>query len=67
MAVGYYLPNNRAEVVSLIENIKTTYGYKIGVIDFKSLLSIAVSILIDGVGFDVEKLFNLEGLCNANI
>lgn len=67
LAVGYYLPNNRAEVVSLIENIKTTYGYKIGVIDFKSLLSIAVSILIDGVGFDVEKLFNLEGLCNADI
>lgn len=67
LAVGYYLPNNRAEVVNLIDNIKATFGYKIGVIDFKSLLSIAVSILVDGIGFDVEKLFNLEGLCNADI
>lgn len=67
LAVGYYMPNERAEVVRLISDFKNTYGYKIGVIDLKSLLSIAVSILVDGKGFDKEKLYELEGLVIANI
>lgn len=67
LAFGYYLPNDRAEVSRLISDFKETYGYKIGVIDLKSLLSIAVSILVDGKGFDKENLYVLEGLVNANI
>jgi hypothetical protein len=67
LAVGYYLPNERAEVNTLIHDIKETYGYRIGVIDFKSLLSISISILIDQKGFDLEKLFYLEGLSNASV
>lgn len=67
LAVGYLLPNERAEVNSLIQDIKSTYGYKIGVIDFKSLLTIAISILCDNKGIDTEKIFNLEGLSNASI
>lgn len=67
LAVGYYMPNDRAEVNRLISEIKTTYGYKIGVLDLKSLLSIAVSILVDGNGMEKEKLYYLEGLANANI
>ncbi len=67
LAVGYCLPNDRAEVSNLVENIKETYGYKIGVLDFRSLLTIAISILIDNKGFDKNKLYELEGLANANI
>jgi len=67
LAVGYYMPNERAEVTRLISDFKEIYGYKIGVIDFKSLLSLAVSILVDGKGFDKENLYNLEGLVNASI
>lgn len=67
LAVGYYMPNERAEVTRLISDFKDTYGYRIGVIDLKSLLSIAVSILVDGRGFDKEKLYQLEGLVNASI
>lgn len=67
LAIGYYMPNERAEVNSLIHDIKATYGYKIGVIDFHSLLSIAISILLNGVGFDKEKIYNLEGMVNASI
>lgn len=67
LAVGYYMPNERAEVTRLIADFKETYGYKIGVIDLKSLLSLAVSILVDGQGFDKEKLYTLEGLVNASI
>ena len=67
LAVGYYMPNERAEVTRLISDFKETYGYRIGVIDLKSLLSIAVSILVDGKGFDKEQLYQLEGLVNASI
>lgn len=67
LAIGYYMPNERAEVNRLISDIKATYGYKIGVIDLHSLLSLAISILVDGKGFDKEKLYSLEGLVNAHI
>ena len=67
LAVGYYMPNERAEVSRLISDIKATYGYKIGVIDLYSLLSLAISVLVDERGFDKEKLYGLEGLMNANI
>lgn len=67
LAVGYYMPNERADVIRLIADFKATYGYKIGVLDLKSLLSIAVSILVDGKGFDTEKLYYLEGMMNADI
>lgn len=67
LAVGYYMPNERAEVSRLIAAFKATYGYKIGVIDLNSLLSLAVSILVDEKGFDKEKLYSLEGLMNASV
>lgn len=67
LAVGYYMPNERAEVTRLISDFKNTYGYRIGVIDLKSLLSIAVSILVDGKGFDKEGLYQLEGLVHVDI
>lgn len=67
LVVGYYMPNNRAEVVNLISYFKEVFGYKIGVIDFKTLLSVAISIIVDKKGFNKEQLYYLEGLVNANI
>lgn len=67
LVVGYYLPNDRAEVSRLISDIYKTYNYRVGVIGLDSLLSIAVSILIDGKGFDKEKIYCLEGLISASI
>ena len=67
LAIGYYMPNERAEVNRLIQDIKNTYGYKIGVIDLETLLSLSISMLVDGKGFDKERLYILEGLVNARI
>ena len=67
LAVGYYMPNERAEVVRLISYFKDTYGFNVGIIDLKTLLSLAISILVDKKGFDKEKLYKLEGLASANI
>ena len=66
LAIGYNLPNDRAEVGRLIQDFKNTYDYKIGVMDLKTLLTIAISILVEGIGFDKEKLYNLEGIVGAN-
>lgn len=65
LAVGYYLPNDRAEVSSLIRDIRSVYGYKIGVIDIKTLITVAVSIIQNGKTFDWNELFGLEGFADA--
>ena len=64
-AVGYLLPNNRAEVFDLIENIKKTFGYSIAVFDIATLVKIAVNIVLFDTGIDREELFGLEGIVNA--
>lgn len=67
LAVGYYLPNDRAEVSSLINDIKKVYGIKIGVFDIKTLITMAVSIILSGKTFDWNELFGLEGFADAII
>lgn len=47
LAVGYYLPNDRAEVTNLMNDFKTAFGYNIGIIDLRTLLTIAVTIVYD--------------------
>ena len=64
-AVGYYPPNDRAEVSDLISNIKDTYGYSIAVFDIGSLINVAANILLFGKGIDIEKLYGLEGIVNV--
>ena len=66
LAVGYAMPGDRTDINDLIAYIKETYGYRIGIIDFKTLLTVAISILVDGKGFDKEKLYDLEGLMYAS-
>lgn len=66
LAVGYYLPNERAEVCRLIEDFKSTYNINIAVIDFYTLLNTAITALIDNKSFDKEKIYKLEGIISAN-
>lgn len=67
LAVGNEMPGDRTDINDLIDYIKETYGYRIGIIDLRTLLSVAVSILINGKGFNREKLYSLEGLLYADI
>lgn len=64
-AVGYYSPNDRAEVSVLIKSIKETYGFKIAVFDIESLLKLAVNVIINQKGIDIEKLYELEGIVDV--
>ena len=65
LAVGYYLPNDRAEVTNLMSDFKTAFGYNIVIIDLKTLLTIAVTIVYDEKTFDISELNRLEGFANA--
>ena len=65
LAVGYYLPNDRAEVTNLMNDFKDAYGYRIGVIDLKTLLTISISIILEENTFDIEKLNRLARFANA--
>lgn len=65
LAVGYYPPNDRAEVTNLMSDFKTAYGYNIGIIDLKTLLKIAVTIVYDKKSFDISELKRLEGFANV--
>lgn len=67
LAVGNDMPGDRTDINDLIEYIRNTYGYRVGIIDLKTLLTISISILINHKGFDREKLYSLEGLLNADI
>ena len=67
LAVGYYMPNERAEVNSLIVDIRSTFGYKIAVIDFYSLIVLATKVTVESKTFDKEVLYYMEGLYSANI
>lgn len=65
LVVGYYLPNDRAEVTNLINDFKTTYGYRIGVLDLKTILTMGVTIIIDNKTFDITKFNRMEGYASA--
>lgn len=65
LAIGYYLPNDRAEVTNLMSDFKTAFGYNIGIMDLRTLLTIAVTIVYDEKTFDISELNRLEGFANA--
>lgn len=64
-AIGYYPPNDRAEVADLISSIKETYGYSIAVFDIASLIKVTVNMILFGKGIDINKLYVLEGIINV--
>lgn len=67
LAVGYNLPNDRSDIQNMIEAIRDTYGIKIGVIGFKSLIILAILSLMDKKTIDKNQIFGMEGIVDANI
>lgn len=62
LVVGYNLPNDRSEVLSLIADVHKSFGFFIGVIDFRSLLRLAIASLVENKQHDDEALRNLHGI-----
>ena len=64
LAVGYNLPNNRAEVSRLVSDIKTSFNINVGIIDFHSLITLASSAIRNGTDY-VEEIRRMEGIINV--
>lgn len=64
-AVGYKYPNSRAEVSSLISDIQNTYKVNIAVFDIYTLFFIAINVIINNMGIDLNKIYGLRGLVNV--
>lgn len=65
LAVGYNPPNERAEVSRLIQEIKTTFNIKIGVIDFLSLLKLAIVITHGQKKINLDDIRKMQGLIDV--
>jgi hypothetical protein len=65
LAVGYYLPNARAEVESLVTDIKKAYGISIGVIDFRSLLILVSTRISSGKAPNKKQIEEMCGIINV--
>ncbi len=62
LAVGYKPPNDRSEVTSLIQDINKTFGVRIGIIDFRSLLRLAIAVECEGRVPNPRDLVELNGI-----
>ena len=65
LVVGFNPPNERSEVHELIENIWSAFGIRVGVVDFKSLLKMAVSSVSSGKKIDLKDFGMLRGVINV--
>ncbi|HCX69654.1 MAG TPA: hypothetical protein DHD79_00250 [Firmicutes bacterium] len=65
LAIGYHLPNERAEVSRLIADVKKTFNVNIGVIDFKALVTMASAVIRGNEENLIEKIRKMEGFINV--
>jgi hypothetical protein len=66
LAVGYRLPNDRSEVLALIEDVRNAYGILIGVIDLSTLVRLVAMTAILGKEHDRETLRLLYGIAEVS-
>ncbi|MGP6191606.1 MAG: hypothetical protein ACLPSH_16385 [Vulcanimicrobiaceae bacterium] len=65
LIVGFQIPNERGDMSMLIDNILTTYGLRIGVIQLRSLAALAMRAITDEVTVDPMQLSNLCGFLDV--
>lgn len=66
LVVGFNTPNMRSEVHELIEDIYNVYGFSIGVIDFRSLLKMAIPVVINGRQIALQDFHTMKGVIHVD-
>ncbi|MDH0899011.1 hypothetical protein N5C12_06560 [Comamonas aquatica] len=61
LVVGFNPPNDRSEVHELVEDIRKAFDVRVGVIDFRSLLSLAVYAIYSGKQISFRDFHLLQG------
>ncbi|WP_143275871.1 hypothetical protein [Brevibacterium yomogidense] len=67
LVVGYNLPNARAEVAKIIDDIYSTYRLRIGVIGLESLFQLAVSATRGNYKIDLSEIGRSKGIVNVDL
>ncbi len=62
LVVGFNPPNDRSEVHELVEDIRKAFNVRIGVIDFRTLLSLAVHVVDSGLQLNFHDFHNIQGV-----
>lgn len=62
MVVGYLPPNNRAEVLTLVEDIYNTYNIKISIFDLESLLKLLINKVLFNKVIINDEIYELKGM-----
>ena len=65
LIVGYQIPNERAELAALIDDIYATYQIRIGVIDLTTLAVLALLAISANQTVQTEQLRTLRGFLNV--
>lgn len=65
LVVGFNPPNKRSEVMPLIQDIKNAFDIRIAVIDFRTLLSLAIQVVVTGKMISLQNFYHLQGVIHA--
>lgn len=65
LVVGYNLPNDRAEVASLVADVFKAFGLRIGIVDFRTLLRMACASVLRGLVPDRAVFEKLLGVLDV--
>lgn len=65
LVVGYQPPNDRSEVHELIDDIEKAFKLRIGVVDFRSLLTLVVEVVASGKQVRLSHFKRLKGLIHV--
>lgn len=65
LAIGYELPNDRAEVARLIDDIKNVYGIDIAILGIEHLLKLVIEAIRGNKSLDFKVVAELKGIING--
>lgn len=61
LAVGFNAPNDRSEVIGMIDDMRKAFGIRIGVVDLRTLVQAAMLAIVDGRVLAHDELVELHG------
>ena len=65
LIVGYQIPNERAEMSMLIDDVYAAFGFRIGVLDLHTLAYVAIKAVTESVSIDEKQLSHLKGFLDV--
>lgn len=65
LVVGYHPPNDRSEVHELIDDIDKAFRLRVGVVDFRSLLTLVTEVVATGKQVRITSFKQLKGVISV--